>query len=87
MTAVDAPIAANLDGTRPSVSLERQPNGGGLATPSRDNDAMSMTSIADMEARCGGCRKLIEQEDGGVVVAFGYVSFSVILRRPMCCLA
>jgi hypothetical protein len=32
---------------------------------------MSMTSIADMEARCGGCRKLIDQENGGIVVAFG----------------
>jgi hypothetical protein len=27
--------------------------------------------VGDMEARCGGCTKIIDQESGGVVVAFG----------------
>ena len=31
----------------------------------------SLPNLSDMDAKCGGCRKVIEQESGGVVVAFG----------------
>ncbi|BEI94714.1 uncharacterized protein CcaverHIS019_0702950 [Cutaneotrichosporon cavernicola] len=30
-----------------------------------------MPSMNDLEAKCGGCKKTIDQENGGVVVAFG----------------
>lgn len=33
----------------------------------------SLPNLGDMDARCGGCQKVIDQESGGVVVAFGYV--------------
>lgn len=25
----------------------------------------------DVEARCGGCKEIIDQDNGGIVVAFG----------------
>ncbi len=31
----------------------------------------SLPKLGDMNAKCGGCHKVIEQESGGVVVAFG----------------
>jgi hypothetical protein len=33
--------------------------------------AESLPNIGEMEARCGGCKDVIDQEGGGVVVAFG----------------
>lgn len=33
--------------------------------------AESLPNIGEMEARCGGCKGVIDQEGGGVVVAFG----------------
>ncbi|WVR00219.1 hypothetical protein IAU59_007361 [Kwoniella sp. CBS 9459] len=31
----------------------------------------SLPNLGDMDAKCGGCHKVIDQESGGVVVAFG----------------
>jgi hypothetical protein len=59
-------------------------NGGNLATPTRDNDAMSMSSFTDSEACCGGCRKLIDQENGGIVVAFGCVQRQATMTNYNC---
>ena len=33
--------------------------------------AESLPNIGEMEAKCGGCKGIIDQEGGGVVVAFG----------------
>ena len=33
----------------------------------------SVPNLGDVDARCGGCKKFIDQESGGVVVAFGWV--------------
>lgn len=33
--------------------------------------AESLPNIGEMEAKCGGCQGIIDQEGGGVVVAFG----------------
>ncbi|KAL1412711.1 Rho-type gtpase-activating protein [Vanrija albida] len=73
MTAVDAPLAAlPTDATHPS-SLRHSMTNGDLPTPVRENsDAMStMSTLDNIEARCGGCRKIIDQDNGGIVVAFG----------------
>jgi hypothetical protein len=32
-----------------------------------------MPSMNDLEAKCGGCKNTIDQDNGGVVVAFGWV--------------
>ena len=34
----------------------------------------SLPNLGDMEAKCGGCQQVIDQDGGGVVVAFGYVA-------------
>lgn len=31
----------------------------------------SLPNLGEMDSRCGGCQKVIDQESGGVVVAFG----------------
>ncbi|WVQ84309.1 hypothetical protein IAT38_006461 [Cryptococcus sp. DSM 104549] len=35
------------------------------------NAGEGLAAMADMEAKCGGCKNVIDQENGGVVVAFG----------------
>lgn len=34
-----------------------------------DMDALGQ--YPDVEARCGGCKEIIDQDNGGIVVAFG----------------
>lgn len=75
MTAVDAQpvgqVTPNGDGhLRPHRASI---NGSNPASPAREGaDGMStMPSMNDLEAKCGGCKKTIDQENGGVVVAFG----------------
>ena len=33
----------------------------------------SLPNLGEMDSHCGGCQKVIDQESGGVVVAFGWV--------------
>jgi hypothetical protein len=33
--------------------------------------AESLPNMSDMDTKCGGCKAVIDQESGGVVVAFG----------------
>lgn len=71
-----ADIASKPNGG--SVSMPRLHTNGastpnGLATPKQGE---SLPNVGDMEAKCGGCHKVIDQESGGVVVAFGYVCLS-----------
>lgn len=86
MTAVDTPLAAlSTDHSHPHPSsLRHSVTNGDMPTPVRENsDTMStMSSMDNLEARCGGCHKVIDQDNGGIVVAFGYVS---IAPRPLSC--
>lgn len=81
MTAVDVPLdgMSTPNGTENHLhpashreSINGNSPGQGPSSPGRDGDAMStMSSMNDLEARCGGCKKVIDQENGGIVVAFG----------------
>lgn len=64
MTEVDTTLA--LPDSKSRRSSHRQSVNG------VNQEAMSsVTSLGEMEARCGGCKKVIDQENGGIVVAFG----------------
>lgn len=83
MTAVDVPISGlstpngaetHLHPASHRGSMNGSTSGLSLTSPGRDGDALStMSSMNDLEARCGGCKKVIDQENGGIVVAFGLV--------------
>ncbi|WVQ67092.1 uncharacterized protein L199_005286 [Kwoniella botswanensis] len=44
-------------------------NGGGEHATTKTGD--SLPNLGDLDAKCGGCHEVIDQESGGVVVAFG----------------
>ena len=73
--------------TSAPASFLHRPNGNGPLTDAQTNtitnnganingtgtntNGESLPNLGDMNARCGGCKELIDQEGGGVVVAFG----------------
>lgn len=65
MTEVDTSLAA------PDIPRSRR-NSHRQSVNGVNHEAMSsVTSLGEMEARCGGCKKVIDKENGGIVVAFG----------------
>jgi hypothetical protein len=41
------------------------------SSSSADHTGEGVPNVADLDPTCGGCKKAIDQESGGVVVAFG----------------
>ena len=75
-------LAKPSTSTSAPASFLQRPNGNGPLTDAQTNtdtntntntNGESLPNLGDMNARCGGCKELIDQEGGGVVVAFGSV--------------
>ena len=62
-----APAALAQDGP----SVQAMGTGNGTHQMASTKAAESLPNIGEMEARCGGCKGVIDQDGGGVVVAFG----------------
>jgi hypothetical protein len=77
MTAVDAQLGglATPNGDTHLHANRASANGSTPASPGREGDGVlsTMPSMNDLEAKCGGCKNTIDQDNGGVVVAFGWV--------------
>lgn len=61
------PAAAVVNGAPPTATATST-----TLAAKGDLEAMAV-QYPDVETRCGGCKEVIDQDNGGIVVAFGWV--------------
>lgn len=68
-----------MDVAEPSYSVDADPMS---STSYLHDPSPSANNYDQLASVCGGCKRTIDEETGGVVVAFGYVPSLPCFRLP-----